>query len=172
MTCCKESHLRQNTRNIEARLCTKNADHWIVSIGNWRSTHNIQSHVLLASRGMLRCSVLVSGDPIPLTIQYVLVSNLCPECLAGSLDQEKAGDGRWSIEWYPVQCAVGSTPLVYSFQGSNDYYIKLQISNHRQARLSPLVSHCILLAHILCLPVVLRSESLDSGLSYFKADCL
>ncbi|CAK0762005.1 hypothetical protein CVIRNUC_002914 [Coccomyxa viridis] len=70
-------------------------------------------------------------DPVPLTTQYVLVSNLCPECLAGSLDQEINGDGRWTIEWYPVQCAVGTTPLVYSFQGSNAYYIKMQISNHR-----------------------------------------
>ena len=71
------------------------------------------------------------ANPISLNVQYVLVSNLCPECLAGSLDQELNGDGRWRIEWYPVQCAVGNTPFVYSFQGSNSYYIKLQISNHR-----------------------------------------
>lgn len=77
--------------------------------------------------------VICVGNPVPLTTQYVLVSNLCPECKAGDLDQEIAGDGRWTIEWYPVQCAVGSTPLVYSFQGSNAYYIKMQISNHRWA---------------------------------------
>ena len=83
-------------------------------------------------------------DPIPLTTQYVLVSNLCPECLAGSLDQEINGDGRWTIEWYPVQCAVGTTPLVYSFQGSNAYYIKMQVSNHRWAAASqPASRQCV-----------------------------
>ena len=82
---------------------------------------------------MIDICLLLAVDPVPLTTQYVLVSNLCPECLAGSLDQEINGDGRWTIEWYPVQCAVGTTPLVYSFQGSNAYYIKMQISNHRWA---------------------------------------
>lgn len=77
------------------------------------------------------CWLLCAADAIPLTTQYVLVSNLCPECKAGDLDQEIAGDGRWKIEWHPVQCAVGSTPFVYSFQGSNPYYIKMQVSNHR-----------------------------------------
>jgi expansin (peptidoglycan-binding protein) len=81
----------------------------------------------------IKMHLSVAGDPIPLTTQYVLVSNLCPECKSGDLDQEKAGDGRWEIEWYPVQCAVGNTPFVYSFQGSNPYYIKMQISNHRHA---------------------------------------
>lgn len=82
---------------------------------------------------MTRMCPCGAGDPIPLTTQYVLVSNLCPECKTGDLDQEKAGDGRWNIEWYPVQCAVGNTPFVYSFQGSNPYYIKMQIANHRHA---------------------------------------
>ena len=79
------------------------------------------------------CGVRCAANPIPLTTQYVLVSNLCPECKAGDLDQEIAGDGRWTIQWYPVQCAVGSTPFVYSFQNSNPYYVKMQVSNHRCA---------------------------------------
>lgn len=33
---------------------------------------------------------------------------------------------RRGIQWTPVQCAVGDTSFVYSFQGSNPYYIKLQ----------------------------------------------
>jgi hypothetical protein len=41
----------------------------------------------------------VTGNPIPLTTQYVLVSNLCPECQWGDLDFEEAGDGRWGIQW-------------------------------------------------------------------------
>ena len=92
-------------------------------------------------RRMIGIHLLLAVDPVPLTTQYVLVSNLCPECLAGSLDQEINGDGRWTIQWYPVQCAVGTTPLVYSFQGSNAYYIKMQISNHRWAAL-PTAASC------------------------------
>ncbi len=75
-----------------------------------------------------------AANPVPLYTQYALVSNLCPECKTGDLDQELAGDGRWKISWYPVQCAVGNTPFVYSFQASSAYYIKLQISNHRWGR--------------------------------------
>lgn len=37
--------------------------------------------------------------PIPLETEYVLVSNLCPECQWGDFDFESAGDGRWGIEW-------------------------------------------------------------------------
>ena len=72
-----------------------------------------------------------AANPVPTYTQYALVSNLCPECKTGDLDQELPGDGRWKISWTPVQCAVGNTPFVYSFQASSAYYIKLQISNHR-----------------------------------------
>ncbi len=100
---------------------------------NHRSLHlQLYGRLMLADILAKRSLLCFAGDPIPLTTQYVLVSNLCPECKTGDLDQEKAGDGRWKIEWHPVQCAVGSTPFVYSFQGSNPYYIKMQISNHRQ----------------------------------------
>ena len=52
----------------------------------------------------------------------------CPECAYGSLDLAASGDGRFQIEWQPVQCSSNG-PLVYSFQGSNDYYTKLQVAN-------------------------------------------
>ena len=38
------------------------------------------------------------------------------------------------ISWQPVQCAVGDSPLQYSFQGSNPWYLKLQVSNGRYVR--------------------------------------
>ena len=57
--------------------------------------------------------------PIPQTVQYVMVSNECPECLAGSLDQASNGDGRFKIDWHAVQCNVGSSSVVYGFSGSN-----------------------------------------------------
>ncbi|XP_064610112.1 expansin-YoaJ-like [Liolophura sinensis] len=62
---------------------------------------------------------------------YVFVDNLCPECLEGSLDFGQDGDGRWAIEVQAVQCPVGNTKIQYSFQGSHQWYIKLQIRNHR-----------------------------------------
>ncbi|ESP00688.1 hypothetical protein LOTGIDRAFT_157978 [Lottia gigantea] len=61
----------------------------------------------------------------------VFVADLCPECKTGSLDFAINGDGRWKIEIQAVQCPVGNTKLEYKFQGSNSYYIKLQIRNAR-----------------------------------------
>jgi len=57
--------------------------------------------------------------PIPDTVQYVMVSNECPECLTGSLDQASNGDGRFKINWHAVQCEVGQSTFVYAFVGSN-----------------------------------------------------
>ena len=71
------------------------------------------------------------ANPVGRAIRYVLVSNQCPECKAGDLDQEKPGDGRWRAGWTPVQCAVGTTPFVYSFQGSHQWFLKLQVANTR-----------------------------------------
>ena len=55
--------------------------------------------------------------------------------LAGALDQASVGDGRWTIAWTPVQCPVGTaqgtSTFFYSFQGSNPWFLKLQIANNR-----------------------------------------
>ena len=71
------------------------------------------------------------ANPVGQAIRYVLVSNQCPECRGGDLDLEKAGDGRWRAGWTPVQCAVAATPFVYSFQGSHQWFLKLQVANTR-----------------------------------------
>ena len=46
-----------------------------------------------------RCIVWGTVTPLPTTTQYVLVSNLCPECQWGDFDFESPGDGRWDINW-------------------------------------------------------------------------
>ena len=46
-----------------------------------------------------RCTVRGTVTPLPTTTQYVLVSNLCPECQWGDFDFESPGDGRWDINW-------------------------------------------------------------------------
>lgn len=73
----------------------------------------------------------LAANPVPQQTQYAIVGDLCPECSAGDLDQATAGDGRWKISWYPVQCNVGESNFIYSFQGSNPYYLKLQVANTR-----------------------------------------
>ncbi|PVD19298.1 hypothetical protein C0Q70_19785 [Pomacea canaliculata] len=61
----------------------------------------------------------------------VFVDNLCPECHAGDLDLGVSGDGRWDITIQAVQCPVGSGNVQFKFQGSNPYYVKLQVRNAR-----------------------------------------
>ena len=71
------------------------------------------------------------GNPISPTVQYAIATDECPECLSGSLDLAQDGDGRWSIDWYPVQCNVGDSAFQYSFQGSLATYVKMAITNTR-----------------------------------------
>lgn len=59
-----------------------------------------------------------------------VVDDRCPECKTGSIDIAKNGDGRWKINWKAVDCPVEGG-LQYIFQGSNKYYLKMQVMNHR-----------------------------------------
>ncbi len=52
-----------------------------------------------------------------------------PQCKSGDLDIGLDGDGRWSGEWHGVACDTGSSGFFYSTQGSNNYFLKLQVSN-------------------------------------------
>ncbi|XP_076439114.1 expansin-YoaJ-like [Babylonia areolata] len=69
----------------------------------------------------------------PLNGEYIVfVKDLCPGCgEPGSVDFALNGDGRWDIEIQAVQCPVANNKLQYSFQGSNPWYLKLQVSNYR-----------------------------------------
>jgi len=69
------------------------------------------------------------SNPITGTFLAV-VDDLCPECKTGSLDLAKNGDGRWGINWVAVDCPVNGG-LTYFFQGSNPYYLKMQVGNAR-----------------------------------------
>ena len=69
--------------------------------------------------------------PILSAWQYAIVTNECPECKFGDLDQALNGDGRFTIEWYEIQCNVGDSFFHYALQGSNPNYIKIQVSNTR-----------------------------------------
>lgn len=63
------------------------------------------------------------ADPITGTFQ-AYVSDRCPECAEGALDLAKSGDGRWAISWKFVPCP--GEGIAFQFEGSNDFYWKLQ----------------------------------------------
>ena len=46
--------------------------------------------------------------PIPGAWTMAMVDNECPECAYGSLDLALEGNGRWKVEWYPVEVRVAS----------------------------------------------------------------
>jgi expansin (peptidoglycan-binding protein) len=79
--------------------------------------------------GMITGTGQGSGrDPITGNFK-IIVGDLCPECASGSLDLEGGKDGRWQIKWIATECGITSK-VQYVFQGSNPYYIKLQVKNH------------------------------------------
>lgn len=71
------------------------------------------------------------GNPVDDTWQDGFICDQCPECKFGDLDQQKGGDGRWKIDWYPVQCPVGSSKFQYGYQGGNPWYKKMMVANAR-----------------------------------------
>jgi len=68
------------------------------------------------------------NNPISKTPQTVFAHDLCGSgCATGSLDLAVTGDGSWGITWKAVVCPVGSEKLKYKFEGSNPYYLKVQV---------------------------------------------
>lgn len=86
---------------------------------------------LLQHNNGFLCITGSGANPISSTVQYAIATDECPECLSGSLDLAQDGDGRWTIDWYPVQCDVGDSFFQYSFQGSVATYVKMAITNTR-----------------------------------------
>lgn len=75
-----------------------------------------------------------SGATPPPNSFTALVVDQCPECNAGDLDlADDNGDGRWDVNWQAIDCPVGNSKLAYLLQGSNSFYIKVGVRNHRIA---------------------------------------
>jgi expansin len=74
-----------------------------------------------------------AGSNPPADTFTALVVDRCPGCAVGDLDLATTGDGRWDIEWRAIDCPVGSQSLRYQFEGSNQWYMKLGVRNHRVA---------------------------------------
>lgn len=69
----------------------------------------------------------------------VLVTDLCPECGAGHLDLSPAAFaaiadpllGIVAVSWETVACDVGDDTMKLQFEGSNPWYLKVQVQEHR-----------------------------------------
>jgi hypothetical protein len=73
----------------------------------------------------------LGGNPVSTAWQQGFICDQCPECKFGDLDQQMGGDGRWRVEWYPVQCPVGGSNFRFGFQGGNPWYRKMMVANAR-----------------------------------------
>eukprot|EP01121_Diplochlamys_sp_Union-15-3_P000641 TRINITY_DN1053_c0_g4_i2.p1 TRINITY_DN1053_c0_g4~~TRINITY_DN1053_c0_g4_i2.p1 ORF type:complete len:300 (-),score=59.82 TRINITY_DN1053_c0_g4_i2:94-954(-) len=71
------------------------------------------------------------ANPVSTTPFIAFVNNRCPECPSADLDIGTSGDGRWDIEWVAVECDTGDQGISLKLQGSHEWYIKLQIRNHK-----------------------------------------
>lgn len=71
-------------------------------------------------------SICLAGGTI---WQTALVTNRCPECAHGSLDQAIDGNGRWQVQWYATPCPVGNSNLMYSITVVDQYWFSLVVSN-------------------------------------------
>ncbi len=82
--------------------------------------------------------VAVDGPSGSVTVRIV---DRCPECESGHLDlsMEAFAEiaelelGRVDITWQVVPCAVDGPIEYWSQEGSNDFYLAVQIRNHRTA---------------------------------------
>ncbi|KAL4227579.1 hypothetical protein ACF0H5_013022 [Mactra antiquata] len=103
--------------------------------------HNVDKLVALNSPqffGSASCGLCLkitgTGNGLgndPITGSFTAyVKDLCPECHAGDVDLAENGDGRWDISIQAIQCPVTS-PIEYTLEGSNNYYIKLKVRNDR-----------------------------------------
>jgi len=71
------------------------------------------------------------ANPVSETPFIAFVSDQCPSCGANGIDIALPGDGAWGITWIAVPCPVGSSTIQYQLQGSNPYYLKLQVIGSR-----------------------------------------
>jgi len=92
--------------------------------------------------GSLGCGMCVSmhgisgsgagsgSTPVSTTAFTVFVSDLLPSGGNGDIDIGTSGDGKWVINWKAIPCPVGTGKFSYKFEGSNPYYLKLQVVGH------------------------------------------
>lgn len=73
----------------------------------------------------------IGTEPIPggTEWQTALVTNRCPECLEGSIDQAINGNGRWQVQWFATPCPVADSKLMYSITVIDQYWFSLVVSN-------------------------------------------
>ena len=73
----------------------------------------------------------LGSSTLPTSYQYLITSDLCPECKINDHDLATTGDGRKVGTSFAVQCNVGLSTFQYSFAGSSAYYVKMSVTNTR-----------------------------------------
>jgi len=69
-------------------------------------------------------------DPI-LGPFIAFVNDECPECSKGAIDVGTGKDGLWDIHWKAINCPVGNHKISYMWEGSHEFYVKIQPRNLR-----------------------------------------
>lgn len=113
----------------------------------WTATDHIAAINAPQWAGSAHCGecLAVTG---PLGSTVVKVVSQCPDCAEGDLDFSYAAMaaiadpilGRVPIQWERVECPT-SAPVQFQFEGSNPYYLKLQVRDHRYGIQSVSVFH-------------------------------
>jgi expansin (peptidoglycan-binding protein) len=113
----------------------------------WTAGEHIAAINAAQWEGSVHCGecLAVTG---PLGSTVVKVVSQCPDCAEGDLDFSYAAMaaiadpilGRVPIQWERVACPT-SGPLQFQFEGSNPYYLKLQVRDHRYGVQSVSVFH-------------------------------
>ncbi|GAB0489485.1 hypothetical protein MMPV_000704 [Pyropia vietnamensis] len=69
------------------------------------------------------------ANPITGT-RMAYVMDECPSCGGrGDVDLAAPGDGRWDVSWTIVPCPTAGRRVAFLLQGSNRYYVKVQVRN-------------------------------------------
>lgn len=69
------------------------------------------------------------ANPITGT-RLAYVMDECPSCGGrGDVDLAAPGDGRWAVSWNIVPCPTPGRRAGFLLQGSNRYYVKVQVRN-------------------------------------------
>jgi expansin (peptidoglycan-binding protein) len=89
-----------------------------------------------AGAAMCGACLQVDGPSGSVTVRVV---DRCPECASGHVDLSrqafekiaKLGDGRVSVKWKPVSCALSGNVGYHYKDGSSEYWTAIQVRNHR-----------------------------------------
>ena len=116
----KDDHHGNAVKNVDGDVLVGSKDFIVTKDDHHgNAVNNVDGDVLVGSKDFIATKDDHHGNAV----------------LTGSVDFAENKDGRWDISIQAVQCPVGDNKLQYAFQGSNPWYLKLQVSNYRSESL-------------------------------------